>query len=105
MKKRQLFKVSGEMVVRGGTMGKGRVERRRPKAAGAVHNGENASGAEAAEGRRSCLQWWKRKWCEGGRRPPEQVFCSGRCLQWDWMLDSVLNAPLAHSGMGKKSHR
>ena len=57
MKKRQLFKVSGEMVVRGGTMGKGRVERRRLKAAGAVHNGENASGAEAAEGRRSCSQW------------------------------------------------
>jgi hypothetical protein len=41
------------------------------KAVGAVHNGENASGAEADEGRRSCLQWWKRKWCEGGRRPPE----------------------------------
>jgi hypothetical protein len=39
------------------TMGKTQVVRRRPKAAGAVHNGEAQSGAEAAEGRRSCLQW------------------------------------------------
>jgi hypothetical protein len=36
-------------------MGKTQVVRRRPKAAGAVYNGENASDAEAAEGRRSCL--------------------------------------------------
>ena len=32
------------------TMGYTQVVRRRPKAAGVVYNGENASGAEAAEG-------------------------------------------------------
>ena len=52
-------------------MGETRVVRRRPKAAGAVYNGGNASDAEAAESRRSCLQWGKRGWCGGGRRPPE----------------------------------
>ena len=76
-------------------MGKTRVVRRLPKAAGAVHNGEtrvvrrrlmaagavynggNASGAEAAEGRRSCSQWGNVEWCGGGRRPPE-LFTMGQ---------------------------
>src|SRR5687767_12053124 len=53
------------------TMRETRVMRRRPKSAGAVYNGGNASAADAAEGRRSCLQWGKRECCEGGRRPPE----------------------------------
>jgi hypothetical protein len=113
-------------------MGKTRMVRRRPKAAGAVYNGENAIGAEAAEGRRSCLQWWKRGWCGGGRRPPElftmgkrewcedgrrppELFTMGKTLMVRWdravftmVLDARLSvkcAFLAHSGTGNKSHR
>ena len=73
--------------------------RRRPKAAGAVYNGENASDAEAAGA------VYNGKNASGAMAAEGRRSCSGRCLQWDWMLDSVLNAPLAHSSTGNKSHR
>jgi hypothetical protein len=66
--------------------------RRRPKAAVAFYNWE-VSGAKAAEGGLSCLQWATQgEWCGGGRR--ERLFTMGErsgakaaegrrsCSQW-----------------------